>query len=74
MAETFAVALTVALLAPALSMAVAVALAPTLGVAMAFLSLESLSARDSDNCGGNSSLKHSFGEVIVLFTRINSSR
>ena len=46
LAQTFAVALTVALLAPALSMA------------MGFLSLPSLSARDADNRSSDSSLEH----------------
>ena len=46
LAQTFAVALTVALLSPALSMA------------MGFLSLPSLSARDADNRSSDSSLEH----------------
>ena len=64
MAETFAVALTVALLAPALTMSVALApslsvvLAPALSMAMGFLGLPSLSARDADNRGRDSSLEH----------------
>ena len=56
MAETFAVALTVALLAPALTMSVA--LTPALSMAMGFLGLPSLSARDADNRGSDSSLEH----------------
>ena len=68
MAETFAVALTVSLLAPALTMggfapALAVSsLAPALGMAVALLSLEGLSARNADNCNGNSSLEHFYGD------------
>ena len=74
MAKTFAVALTVALLAPALTMSVAlapaltmslaltpalsVALTPALSMAMALLRLPSLSARDADNRGSDSSLEH----------------
>ena len=64
LAQTFAVALTVALLAPALTMTLAlapafsVALTPALSMAMGFLSLPSLSARDADNRSSDSSLEH----------------
>ena len=68
MAETFAVALAVSLLAPALTMGgfaptLAVSsLTPALGMAVALLSLKGLSARNADNCSVNSSLEHFYGD------------
>ena len=51
LAQTFAEALTVAL-------TMSLALAPALSMAMSFLSLPSLSARDADNRSSDSSLEH----------------